>query len=101
MITATAVQLAKQGSEANLIALMKDLTVKVKVNEPGCTIFLYVKSNDKPRTYLVIEQYKDQQAFDFHHSTDYLKAFIPQMMSCLEAGPEVSTYSDVFTASPS
>jgi len=95
VITATAVQLAKKGKEADLLSLMQELTAQVKANEPGCTIFLYVKSKDTPRTYLVIEQYKDQHAFDLHHNTEYLKSFIPKMMACLEHGPEVATYEDV------
>jgi quinol monooxygenase YgiN len=98
MITATAVQLAKKEKEQQLIALMRTLTSQVKANEPGCTIFLYVKSKDKPLTYLVIEQYKDQAAFDFHHSTKYLNDFIPQMLTCLQQPPDVVTYEDVPTS---
>ena len=96
MITATAIQLARSGKEATLEGLMKDLTAKVKSNEPGCTIFLYVRSTEKARTYLVIEQYVDQAAFNLHHATDYLKAFIPKMMECLEQPPDVAIYEDVF-----
>jgi quinol monooxygenase YgiN len=96
MITATAIQLAQAGKEATLEALMKDLTTKVKANEPGCTIFLYVRSTEKPRTYLVIEQYVDQAAFVFHHATDYLAAFVPKMMECIEQPPTIAMYGDVF-----
>jgi quinol monooxygenase YgiN len=88
----------REGKEAALVALMKDLTAKVRANEPGCTLFVYVRSTDKPRTYLVIEQYADQRAFDAHHATDYLRDFIPQMMECLEAAPDVATYDDAFAA---
>lgn len=77
---------------------MKELTAKVKANEPGCTIFLYVRSADRPRTYLVIEQYVDPVALTAHHATDYLQAFIPKMMECLERPPEVATYQDVFVS---
>jgi quinol monooxygenase YgiN len=100
VITATAIQLARPNEEAQLQALMKDLIAKVKSNEPGCTIFEYVRSKDKPLTYLVIEQYIDDKAFAFHHATDYLKAFIPKMMECLEHAPEVSTYENVFKFPP-
>lgn len=96
MITATALQLALPGKEAELIKLMEDLTAKVRANEPGCASFQYVKSKDKPRTYLVIEQYINQNAFNFHHSTPYLKEFIPRMMLCLEHAPEVAVYGDEF-----
>ena len=95
MITATAVQTAKLGKEAELEALMKDLVAKVKANEQGCTIFEFVRSADKPRTYLVFEQYADEEAFKFHRGTDYLKEFIPKMMECLERDPEMENYEDV------
>lgn len=99
MITVTAVQLAKEGKEAQLEALMKDLTVKIKTNEPGNATFEYFQSKDKPRTYLVIEQYIDEEAFAYHKTTPYLKDFIPKMMECLEQPPDVETYGDVFPAS--
>lgn len=96
MITATAVQRVRQGSEDRLIALMKDLTAKVKAGEPGCAFFQYLKTSAQDRTYLVIEQYIDEEAFTYHHNTDYLKSFIPQMMECLEQPPDVVVYHDVF-----
>jgi quinol monooxygenase YgiN len=96
MITAVATQVVVPGKEKPLIDLMATLTAQVKANEPGCTLFLYVKSVDKPQTYLVIEQYKDQAAFDFHHQTSYLNNFIPKMMACLHQPPDVVTCSDVF-----
>jgi quinol monooxygenase YgiN len=98
VITATAIQRVRQGKEAELIQLMKYLTAKVKSNEPGCTIFIYVRSTEKPRTYLVVEQYVDQKAFDAHHATAYLEAFIPKMMTCLEEAPAIETYADVLPA---
>lgn len=98
MITAIAIQLVTSSKEPELIQLMKELTSEVKANEPGCTLFLYVKSTDKSQTYLVIEQYKDDKAFAFHQGTSYLKSFLPKLMTCLEHAPEVNTYEDVFTS---
>lgn len=80
---------------------MKSLTDQVKAGEPGCASFEYFRSRDKPRTYIVIEQYKDEEAFAFHKTTAYLKEFISKMMDCLEQPPEVETYEDVFPASNS
>lgn len=84
------------GKEGELIGLMETLTAQVKANEPGCVMFMYVKSIDQALTYVVIEQYKDQAAFDFHHQTSYLNSFIPRMMGCLERAPEVITCNNVF-----
>lgn len=95
MIVAVAVQLAKPSKEQELIHLMDVLTSQVKANEPGCKLFLYAKSKDKDRTYVVIEQYEDEKAFNFHHATSYLNSFLPKMMACLEHAPAVATYGDV------
>jgi quinol monooxygenase YgiN len=96
MITAIAIQSVTEGMETQLIQLMTNLTHEVRANEPGCTEFLYVKSTDKKQTYVVIEQYKDSAAYEFHQHTAYLASFIPQMMKCLNSAPEVITCTDVF-----
>jgi quinol monooxygenase YgiN len=99
MITVTAIQLAKADQKPRLEALVKDLLVQVR-QEPGCATFDYVRSRDNPNSYLVIEQYVDQQALTFHQGTDYLKSFIPNMLECLEGPPTVVIYEDVFADLP-
>jgi quinol monooxygenase YgiN/catechol 2,3-dioxygenase-like lactoylglutathione lyase family enzyme len=98
VITTTSVQRAKPGKAKELEALMQALAEEVSANEPGCTIFQYVRDPQVPNTYLVIDQYEDQAALDFHRSTGYLKAFIPKMMACLEGPPEITQYEDVLAA---
>ena len=95
MITAIAIQTVIEGMEDQLMRLMSDLTHQVTVNEPGCIQFMYVKSTDRKLTYVVVEQYKDSAAFEFHKHTAYLASFIPQMMKYLTHAPEVITCTDV------
>jgi quinol monooxygenase YgiN/catechol 2,3-dioxygenase-like lactoylglutathione lyase family enzyme len=98
VITATATLRAKPGQEQRLESLFETLIARVSDNEPGCTIFQYVRNPDEPRSYLVIEQYEDQAALDFHRATDHLSEFIAQMPECVEAPPEIVQYEDVFPA---
>jgi quinol monooxygenase YgiN len=98
VITSTAVQRAKPGQAEQLESLMQALIEQVNANEPGCTIFQYVRDPNDASSYMVIEQYEDQAALDFHRSTDYLEALLPQLMECLEGPPELSQYEDVFPA---
>lgn len=98
MITNTAIQRAKPGKSEQLESLMQALIEQVSAKEPGCTIFQYVRDPNDDGSYLVIEQYEDQAAFDFHRSTDHLKAFIPQLMTCLDGPPVLAQYADVFPA---
>lgn len=100
MITVTAIQLVVPGKEAELQALMVGLTAQVKGNEPGCATFDWVRSNANPQSYLVIEQYVDQQAFSLHQNTSYLKDFIPKLMTCLQQAPTVTVYNDAVPALP-
>lgn len=100
MITCTATQFIKPGKEKELEQLMDDLAQQVHANEPGCTLFQYSRSDENPNEYLVVEQYIDQKALDFHHQTDYLKAFIPKMMTCLEKDPIVKQYENIFPEAP-
>jgi quinol monooxygenase YgiN/catechol 2,3-dioxygenase-like lactoylglutathione lyase family enzyme len=100
MITVTAMQVLKPGKEAELRALMVDLTAKVKANEPGCATFDWVHDDANPQNYLVIEQYVDQQAYDLHGKTQYLKDFIPKLMGVLQQAPAVTIYGDVVEPPP-
>lgn len=100
MITVTAGQLVKRGQESQLEALMVDLTAKVKANEPGNVTFDWVRDSTDRQRYLVIEQYADRKAFDFHNGTQYLKDFIPKLLACLQQPPTVTIYGDVVRPPP-
>lgn len=95
MVTCTALQKVREGKEADLTRLMQELTENVRAHEPGCTLFLWVRSKTAPRAYLVIEQYVDDRAWEFHRDTDYLKAVIPHLMTCLERDPELAMFEAV------
>lgn len=92
MITCTATLRVREGHEADFEELLKKLTRSVRQNEPGCKLFYFVRAQSDPRTYLVIELYEDQEAYDFHHGTDYLQATIPVMMNYLASDPELENY---------
>jgi quinol monooxygenase YgiN/catechol 2,3-dioxygenase-like lactoylglutathione lyase family enzyme len=96
VITTTAIQRAMPGRTQELESLMQTLIQEISANEPGCTIFQYVRDPKDPNTFVVIEQYEDQTAFDFHKGTKYLADFIPNMMKCLEGPPQLAQYQDVF-----
>lgn len=100
MITCTAIQLVKPGKEKELEQLMNKLSVQIHENESGCVLFQYSRSDKNRNEYLVVEQYIDQNALDFHHQTDYLKEFIPKMMLCLEQAPIVKQYENIFPKEP-
>jgi len=95
MITCTAIQHVKPGREAEVERLMLALVDDVRANEPGCSIFEFVRSKTESGTYLVIEQYADEETFARHRQTEYLLRTLPQLLDCLESPPELATYESV------
>ncbi|MEU8621744.1 antibiotic biosynthesis monooxygenase [Streptomyces sp. NPDC048623] len=91
-ITATARQLVKPGCESRLDALMTDLERNIRAHEPGCLRFDYVVSADRPGERLVIEEYADEAALEFHKHTPYLAEFIPQLLDCLTEPPLLESF---------
>ena len=64
-------------------ALITDFCRQVRENEPG-TVYYEVSRNTKdPASYIVIEIYRDEAAFEAHKSKDYFKATLAK------AGPLV------------
>ncbi len=51
-------------------------------------------SDNDPRNYIVIEQYADDAAFEYHKGTDYLQAFIPKLLDLLEEPPTVTFFRE-------
>jgi quinol monooxygenase YgiN/catechol 2,3-dioxygenase-like lactoylglutathione lyase family enzyme len=96
MITVTATQHVRPGMEAKLDRLMAGLRADVLANEPGCLCFDYVQSDADPQVRLVYEQYRDYAAFQQHRHTEYLAAFIPELMECLTEPPRVQTYGGLW-----
>jgi quinol monooxygenase YgiN len=75
---------AKPGKAAEFERLFKDLQVKVKANEPGVLVYELAKASEEPDTYVAVEFYADQAAFDHHVAQPYFTAVIGQMLELWE-----------------
>ncbi len=95
MITLTAEQDVRPGREAEVEALMAELTHDVWRNEPGCARFEYVVDRSNPARRLVIESYRDEAALAQHNASPYLAEFIPKLLACLSRPPTVARFGDV------
>nr|WP_169801573.1 antibiotic biosynthesis monooxygenase [Millisia brevis] len=96
MITVTAEQILKPGTEERVDALMLALSGEIFHNEPGCTRFDYVVDASNSLRRLVVETYRDRAAFESHAATPYLAAFLPHLLDCLVEPPRVVEYADAF-----
>jgi quinol monooxygenase YgiN len=81
----------KEGKEADFEAVMKDLAEKVRANEPGTTLYQVCKSTQEP-TYVVLENYSDQDAFTHHTTTSYFKEAGPKMGACMAGAPKIEFF---------
>jgi quinol monooxygenase YgiN len=81
----------KEGKEAEFEAVMKELAEEVRASEPGTTHYQVCKSAQAP-TYVVLENYTDQDAFTHHTTTSYFKEASPKMGACMAGAPKIEFY---------
>jgi quinol monooxygenase YgiN len=81
----------KEGQEAEFETVMKGLAEKVRASEPGTLHYQICKSAQGP-TYVVLENYSDQDAFTHHASTDYFKEATPKMGACMAGPPKLEFF---------
>jgi quinol monooxygenase YgiN len=70
---------AKSGKEEELAALFRELSAMAKAHEPGMVQHAIFRSAADPRTFVVVEVFADQAAFDAHSRTDHYAAVGPRL----------------------
>jgi len=83
----------KEGSGADFLAVANQLVEKVNANEEGALYYDLYKEDDT--TYIFLERYKDQAAFDAHGKTDYYKTIGAQMGAFLTGAPDIKILQSV------
>ena len=89
MIGVVAVLKVQDGKGPEFEGVFKELSDKVRANEPGNLVYQLTKSRADPNTYKVLELYKDQDALTAHGGTDYFKELGRKMGPCMAGRPEV------------
>jgi quinol monooxygenase YgiN len=82
MVTVIATIIAKKEKIAEVKAGLLDL-VAYTTKEEGCIQYTLHQDKDEPHVFVFYEQFKDQEAFDFHASQSYIVSFgvkIPELM---------------------
>lgn len=77
-----------EGKENEFESLFGELAAKVKDHDKGCNYYDLYKS-ERPRTYLVMEQYKNKYALQQHQRSEHGKYYLPKIhgiMEKIEAG---------------
>jgi quinol monooxygenase YgiN len=95
MITIVAKLKVKEGSEEAMKGLMKEAESKVRANEPGNLAYQPYQSQADPTIFIFFEQYKDQEATEFHREQEHYKDFARQLGGILDGRPEIDFYNEI------
>lgn len=72
-------------SFANVIVLASNL-------EQGCLVYRLYQEVGNPSGFIFYEEYVDQDAVDFHNSTNHFKTFISQITNILAEAPQIEVF---------
>jgi quinol monooxygenase YgiN len=72
-------------SYANLIVLASNL-------EKGCLVYNLYQEVGNPAGFIFYEEYVDQDAVEFHNSTNHFKTFIGQIGDLLAEAPQIEVF---------
>jgi len=75
MIVLTANYHCKAGMGETVEQALREMILLVK-EEKGCIHYLVNRSKDDPDSFLLFEQYQDEQALANHSETPYFKRFV-------------------------
>lgn len=79
----------QDGKNEEFETVFAELEKAVHENEPGNNFYALHKSRDDENTYIVLEQYADQDALDAHGKTDHFKTIGAKMGACMAGRPEI------------
>ena len=94
MLTVIAKLPVKEGKMDDAVAAFSELMSKV-AGEEGTVMYSLNKDKANPNMLVVVEQYKDKAALDFHSSTPHFKAFFVASGALLGGKPEVSVMEEI------
>jgi len=94
MLTVVAKLPVKEGKMDEAVAAFKALMSKV-ASEEGTVLYSLNQDKANPNMLVVVEQYKDKAALDFHSSTPYFKEFFVASAAFIGGKPELSVMKEI------
>jgi quinol monooxygenase YgiN len=73
----------------------KQLAEIVNTTEDGCLLYVLHQSRDDAQTYVVLEQYTDEQALKAHSKTAHYQEFGKNASAFLAAAPHIELMDSV------
>ena len=97
MLTVIAKMPIKEGKMDEALKEVKGLLVEV-AKEQGTVLYSLNVEKANPNTLVVVEQYTDQDALNFHSSTPYFKEFFTKASVFLGGAPEIVIMEEIARA---
>lgn len=94
MITVIAKLPVKEGKMDEAMAAFKVLMSKV-ASEEGTVLYSLNVEKANPNTLVVVEQYQDKAALEFHSSTPHFKEFFTASIAFIGGKPEMMVMKEV------
>lgn len=94
MITVIAKLPVKEGKMDEAMAAFKVLMSKV-ASEEGTVLYSLNQEKANPNTLVVVEQYQDKAALEFHSSTPYFKEFFTASVAFISGKPEMTVMKEI------
>ena len=94
MLTVIARLPIKEGKMDDAVKVLKELIAKVALEE-GTAFYSLNKDKSNPNMLVIVEQYKDKTAFDYHSSTPYFKAFFAAGGAFIGGKPEITEMEEI------
>ena len=94
MVVVVAKIKAKAGEEGKVEKALRDVLPKVR-EEEGTLSYTLSKSQSDPSMFLVLEKYKDMDAFVFHSSTPYLAEMFVDITPLLDGDLSVELFDEI------
>ncbi len=94
MIIVVAKLKAKSGEEEKVEKALGELLPKVK-EEEGTLSYTLNRAQDDPSMFMVLEKYKDMDAFVYHSSTPYLQEMFAVVLPLLDGDLAVELFDEI------
>jgi len=94
MITVIAKLPIKEGKMEEVLGELKILMAEV-AKEEGTVLYSLNSEKAKPNTLVLVEQYKDKDAFNFHSSTPHFKDFFTKSAAFIGDNPEIVVMKEI------
>jgi len=94
MITVVAKLKAKSGAEAKIEEAFREVLPKAR-EEEGTLLYNLHRAQNDPATFMVLEKYRDMDAFMHHCATPYLKDLFDVIIPLLDGDMSVDMYDEI------